>query len=90
VSVRDRRRRDEQRLMPSYCFPPTPDGVFKFAIHGPGWINPTSHNDHVLPSIPAQDNHRLPREAEQALRLNLLETYPELAQKEWFETRMCW
>lgn len=74
----------------SYIFPPTPEGIVKFAIHGPGWVNPTEHNGHPLPSIPRDDYHRIPREGIQALKLGLLDTYPELAQKEWCETRMCW
>ncbi|KAK1926919.1 FAD dependent oxidoreductase [Papiliotrema laurentii] len=73
-----------------YIFPPTPDGIVKFAIHGPGWINPTSHNGHPIPSIPKEGHYRLPQEAIQALKINLANTYPELAKKEWFETRLCW
>ena len=78
------------RSLPSYIFPPTPDGIVKFAIHGPGWINPTSHNGHPIPSIPKEGHYRLPQEAIQALKINLANTYPELAKKEWFETRLCW
>lgn len=74
----------------SYIFPPTPDGIVKFAIHGPGWINPTSHHGQSIPSIPLEGHYRLPKEAVIALQVNLANTYPELAKKEWFETRLCW
>lgn len=78
----------------SYCFPPNEHGVFKFAIHGQGWLDP--HQDRRLPSTPrtilqpeyaAQD---IPVSSSLLLRTYLASLFPEFANHQYKETRLCW
>ena len=78
----------------SYCFPPTHDNIFKFAIHGPGYLNPAPALN--LPSVPrttltaGYENQEIPREAAEKLEQGLARVYPQLVGRKWAYTRLCW
>lgn len=75
-----------------YIFPPTADGIIKFAIHQKGYLNPQDG----YPSLPRTtltrgfENQRVPETARQHLMTGLKRVYPELAKKEWLTSRICW
>jgi sarcosine oxidase/L-pipecolate oxidase len=75
-----------------YIFPPTSQGVVKFAIHQKGYLNPRDG----LSSVPrtaltrGYENQRVPENAHKALLAGLKRVYPELAAKEWLTSRLCW
>ncbi|WVF69409.1 hypothetical protein IAT40_004186 [Kwoniella sp. CBS 6097] len=75
-----------------YIFPPNQDGIMKFAIHQKGYINPSQG----LPSYPrttltaGHENQQIPAEAKQDLQAGLKRVYPELADREWITSRLCW
>lgn len=77
-----------------YCFPPDGNGVFKFAIHGQGWIDP--HQDKRIPSTPRTilqpeyATQEIPPSSRLLLETYLTALFPELAQREWKESRLCW
>ncbi|WVQ96909.1 hypothetical protein IAU59_004017 [Kwoniella sp. CBS 9459] len=75
-----------------YIFPPNQDGIIKFAIHQKGYVNPTQS----LPSFPrttltpGYEDQQIPPEAKEELREGLRRVYPELADREWKTSRLCW
>lgn len=75
-----------------YIFPPTAEGIVKFAIHQKGYLNPQDG----FPSLPRTtltrgfENQRVPDSAKEALLIGLRRVYPELAAKEWLTSRICW
>ncbi|KAK4056901.1 hypothetical protein OIO90_002151 [Microbotryomycetes sp. JL221] len=77
-----------------YCFPPTQDNVFKFAIHGPGYLNPAPILN--LPSIPrtaltkGYENQTIPNDAILKLKQGLSRVFPDLVEREWMYSRLCW
>ncbi|EIW80713.1 FAD dependent oxidoreductase [Coniophora puteana RWD-64-598 SS2] len=82
-----------------YVFPPTSQGVVKFAIHSAGYTNsivPSHADDQRAISTPRtvlshnEDGLRIPATAAKQLRMYLAEVYPELAKKPFLNTRMCW
>jgi len=78
----------------SYCFPPNEHGVFKFAIHGQGWLDP--HQDRRIPSTPRTilqpeyASQNIPTSSSLLLRTYLTALFPEFANKPYKETRLCW
>ncbi|KAI0343725.1 FAD dependent oxidoreductase [Trametopsis cervina] len=77
-----------------YIFPPNVDNKVKFALHGSGFLHRPSAPDG--PSTPrtklsdGDDGLRIPREAVKDMRTYLSQIYPELAQKPFDSTRLCW
>ncbi|KAI0090734.1 FAD dependent oxidoreductase [Irpex rosettiformis] len=75
-----------------YSFPPNADNIVKFAIHGRGYL----HQPNNGPSTPrtklsdGQDGLRIPKQAVKDLRAGLATVYPELSQKPFVTTRLCW
>ncbi|OCF40029.1 hypothetical protein I317_06167 [Kwoniella heveanensis CBS 569] len=75
-----------------YIFPPNQDGIMKFAIHQKGYVNPTQG----LPSFPRTTltpgyaHQQIPPEAKEELKAGLKRVYPELADREWITSRLCW
>jgi len=81
-----------------YCFPPNKDNVVKMAIHHAGYTNP---KECTIPGIPAIStpltalDGGVPGKAiavamVKELRQMLKVVYPELSQKPFNYTRMCW
>ncbi|KZT39288.1 FAD dependent oxidoreductase [Sistotremastrum suecicum HHB10207 ss-3] len=81
-----------------YVFPPNEDNVVKAAIHAAGYINPQSLSNTsdvistpvTLDSEPNSSHLRIPAQASALLREHLRSVYPQLADKEWLGTRVCW
>lgn len=75
-----------------YIFPPTADGVVKFAIHSKGYVNPQGDFPSVprTTSTPGFEDQHIPPEARYALKKGLQRVYPELALKKWSGSRLCW
>ncbi|KAG9312070.1 FAD dependent oxidoreductase [Chiua virens] len=86
-----------------YTFPPTHDGIIKVAIHTAGHTHMVAPRQidqgpvckvstpRTIVSHPhSGDGLRVPRSALDSLRKHLGEVYPELAEKPWSATRMCW
>ncbi|KZS88241.1 FAD dependent oxidoreductase [Sistotremastrum niveocremeum HHB9708] len=81
-----------------YVFPPNDDNVVKAAIHAAGYVNPqpSSNPSNVistpvtLDSEPNSSHLRIPAQASALLREHLRSVYPQLADKEWLGTRVCW
>ncbi|KAM0752595.1 FAD dependent oxidoreductase [Meredithblackwellia eburnea MCA 4105] len=77
-----------------YCFPPNEDNIVKFAIHGAGYLNPSTELG--LPSVPRTtltpgcEKDQIPLSAQQELLAGLQTVYPELAKKGWTGSRLCW
>lgn len=75
-----------------YIFPPTKEGIVKFAIHQKGYINPQGE----FPSLPrthlsrGYKHQRVPETARRALLHGLTRVFPELAAKPWVMSRLCW
>ncbi|KAJ3762470.1 FAD dependent oxidoreductase [Lentinula raphanica] len=74
-----------------YCFPPTDENVVKFAIHAPG-ITHTVGKVSVPRTVITHPNDGLfiPKTYAQRLRDGLAAVYPDLATKEFSNTRLCW
>ncbi|KAJ3519778.1 hypothetical protein NM688_g9253 [Phlebia brevispora] len=76
-----------------YVFPPNIDNIVKFAIHNNGFLYKPAPN---APSTPrtslsdGEDGLRIPKEVLQKLRTLLRRVYPELAEKPFSGTRLCW
>ncbi|WVW84352.1 hypothetical protein I302_106386 [Kwoniella bestiolae CBS 10118] len=75
-----------------YIFPPTEDGIVKCAIHQQGYLNPIGDYRSLPRTIltPGYERQHIPQEAADALKAGLARVYPELAQKPWSNTRLCW
>ncbi|KAK4051216.1 hypothetical protein OIV83_003038 [Microbotryomycetes sp. JL201] len=77
-----------------YCFPPTHDNIIKFAIHGPGYLNPAPALR--LPSTPrtaltpGYENQQVPADAIPKLKAGLERVFPALVNREWLYSRLCW
>lgn len=77
---------------------PNEDNVVKAAIHAAGYINPQSSSNTsdvistpvTLDTEPNSSHLRIPAEASALLREHLRSVYPQLADKEWLGTRVCW
>lgn len=78
-----------------YVFPPNKENIVKFAIHDGGYAHPVDTDGQPI-STPrtvlsnGKDGLRIPREAVTALRDGLRSVYPELAEKRFTSTRLCW
>ncbi|KAJ2928290.1 hypothetical protein H1R20_g8794, partial [Candolleomyces eurysporus] len=74
-----------------YVFPPNEDNIVKMAIHSAGYVHPingistprTSNSD-------PQDGTAIPRAGLNELREQLRQVYPDLAEKPFSATRLCW
>ncbi|ORX35725.1 FAD dependent oxidoreductase [Kockovaella imperatae] len=77
-----------------YVFPPNPDGLVKFAIHAAGYTNPLPESNGVsVPRTkltPGAEEGMIPLTEMRLLREQLATIYPELAKKDFVQTRMCW
>ncbi|CAL1711342.1 unnamed protein product [Somion occarium] len=82
-----------------YIFPPNVDNLVKMAIHTGGHTytqTPLGNPDHAPISTPrtalshGDQGLRIPKEVIQNLRDNLRAVYPELAEKPFSQTRLCW
>ncbi|KZT72319.1 FAD dependent oxidoreductase [Daedalea quercina L-15889] len=86
-----------------YMFPPNDQNVIKCAIHAAGFTHrptSTSASTPVFPALSSQSGEKshgegqfetaVPRAALQEIRECLARTYPDLADKPWAGTRMCW
>ena len=74
-----------------YVFPPNPEGIVKVAIHGAGYTNPV--NGTSLPRTkltPGAEEGSIPKEMVEELREGLRDIFPELAEKDFEGTRLCW
>lgn len=80
-----------------YIFPPNDDNVVKLALHGSGVVyHAPADTDKQPASTPrtvsshGDDGLRVPQSAIRRLRSSLREVYPELAEKPFVATRLCW
>ncbi|KAJ9425735.1 FAD dependent oxidoreductase [Fusarium oxysporum] len=83
-----------------FVFPPTPKThILKIARHGYGWATEVEVKDPLgqtrMVSSPKRDGNNattnyLPADALQALREGLQDLVPEVADREWLRTRLCW
>ena len=83
-----------------YLFPPNPDGLMKLAYHNAGYLNPqpvaggsTDVQGVSIPRTkltPGAEDGAIPKEMVVALRQGLRGIYPELAEKDFVSTRLCW
>ncbi|KAI0317135.1 FAD dependent oxidoreductase [Amylostereum chailletii] len=78
-----------------YMFPPNDDNVVKLALHAAGYTGyPADSDTHI--STPRTitshgvDGLLIPREVAKLLRDTLWDIYPELAEKPFAMTRLCW
>ncbi|TFK44882.1 FAD dependent oxidoreductase [Crucibulum laeve] len=74
-----------------YVFPPNENNVIKMAMHGAGYTNMKAGIS--TPRTVISDPDRglcIPKIALQELRQQLKNVYPELAQKPFSSTRLCW
>jgi glycine/D-amino acid oxidase-like deaminating enzyme len=77
-----------------YVFPPNKDGIMKLAMHAAGYTHipmtgPPVSTPRTITSH-AQDGLRIPKSSARALRHHLREVYPDLAEKPFSGTRLCW
>ena len=83
---------------PFYCFPPNQDGIVKFALHHRGWTNDQSSlsDKNAIVSVPRPGyfngklGENISRGAIRELRRELRRVYPELGDKPFTSSRMCW
>lgn len=70
-------------------FPPQEDGIMKIsAMH---FVTNFANSDISLPRYRTDNvEDGLPEPVERQLRKYMTEFLPELADREWFETRLCW
>ncbi|KAH6964455.1 FAD dependent oxidoreductase [Fusarium avenaceum] len=82
-----------------FIFPPTPKThILKIARHGYGWATEIEVTDPLgqsrTVSTPKYENNAaanyLPEDAQQALREGLQQLVPEIGDREWLRTRLCW
>lgn len=80
-----------------YIFPPNEANVVKMAIHSAGYTyfdgDTNSHGAISTPRTLTSDPVRgllIPKSAVQNLRMHLKNVYPELAEKPFSGTRLCW
>ncbi|KAM0199053.1 hypothetical protein ACHAPI_003498 [Fusarium lateritium] len=82
-----------------FIFPPTPKThILKIARHGYGWATEIRVTDPLgqsrAVSTPKYENNAaanyLPEDAQEALREGLQQLVPEIGDREWLRTRLCW
>ncbi|KAF4456032.1 hypothetical protein F53441_1753 [Fusarium austroafricanum] len=83
-----------------FVFPPTPKThILKIARHGYGWATEVEVTDPLgqtrIVSSPKRDESNasanyLPDDALEALREGLQQLVPEIGDREWLRTRLCW
>ncbi|KAH9046853.1 FAD dependent oxidoreductase [Lactarius hengduanensis] len=80
-----------------YILPPNDDNVVKFGLHGSGVAHYTTGDTDKQPvstprtiSSHGEDGLRVPRSTVRLLRSSLRDVYPELAEKPFAATRLCW
>ncbi|KAI0260175.1 FAD dependent oxidoreductase [Gloeopeniophorella convolvens] len=79
-----------------YVFPPNDDNIVKFAIHESGVVHYPSASPtristpRTAASHGATEGLRVPRSTLRRLRAALRDVYPELADKPFASTRLCW
>ncbi|KAH8087840.1 FAD dependent oxidoreductase [Cristinia sonorae] len=77
-----------------YAFPPNQDNYVKFAIHSAGFTHtpPDGHQVSTPRTVlsDGEDGLRIPREAAKTIRQYLRGLYPDLAEKPFKGTRICW
>lgn len=80
-----------------YVFPPNDDYILKMAIHAGGYANfePTPQSTTPISTPRTIGSHgvdglRIPKAMAKALREHLRAVYPELADKPFSGTRLCW
>ncbi|KAF5654685.1 fructosyl amino acid oxidase [Fusarium heterosporum] len=82
-----------------FIFPPTPKThILKIARHGYGWATEIDVTDPLgqarTVSTPKYENNAsanyLPEDALEALREGLQQLVPEIGNREWLRTRLCW
>lgn len=81
-----------------FCFPPTPNGILKLARHGYGYATSVPAVYGTVKrtvSSPNRDKDNsasnfLPPDADKALREGLARFFPNLADRPWLRTRLCW
>ncbi|XP_006461240.1 hypothetical protein AGABI2DRAFT_70165 [Agaricus bisporus var. bisporus H97] len=75
-----------------YCFPPTDKNILKVAIHGPGHLhtaNGAISTPRTILSHP-DNGSAIPKSSLPLLRKCLRELYPDIAEKPFRGTRLCW
>ncbi|KAI9508539.1 FAD dependent oxidoreductase [Russula earlei] len=80
-----------------YVFPPTDDNIIKVGCHDSGVAHHPPENGTYRPvstprtvSSHGDDGLRVPRSSIRSLRSSLRGVYPELAEKPFAATRLCW
>ncbi|KAI1785219.1 FAD dependent oxidoreductase [Ganoderma leucocontextum] len=81
-----------------YVFPPTRENIIKCAIHSGGFVQKVkaANSDVLYISTPrtvtsdGDDGLRIPKSALKALRANLVRIYPDIGNKPFYGTRLCW
>ncbi|KAI0251155.1 FAD dependent oxidoreductase [Lactifluus subvellereus] len=79
-----------------YIFPPTDDNIIKFAFHDSGVVYHAPGDIEKPVSTPrtvsshGEDGLRVPQSSLKRLRSALRTVYPELAEKPFTATRLCW
>lgn len=75
-----------------YVFPPTAQDVVKLAIHGPGVTHAVKDGVSMPRTILSDpiDGRAIPKNTLSQLRNHLREVYPDLAEKPFQSTRLCW
>ncbi|KAG9045673.1 hypothetical protein FS837_005885 [Tulasnella sp. UAMH 9824] len=77
-----------------YVFPPNRDRLLKFAIHHGGYVNlpdgSTSISTPRTASSHGPEGLKIPKVMAEKLRAGLREVYPELAERPFCKTRLCW
>jgi len=74
-----------------YIFPPNEANVVKFAFHSAGYTNEVNSisTPHTVTSDPVR-GLLIPKAVARDLRMNLKNVYPDLAEKPFCATRLCW
>lgn len=79
-----------------YMFPPNSENIMKMAIHAVGHTNYASNNTSKNISTPRtilshdKEGLLIPKAIARLLRKQMSQIYPELAQKPFSSTRLCW
>ena len=70
---------------------PNEDNILKMAIHAPGYVNPISGiSTPRTSSSDPQNGTAIPKDGLNELREELRKVYPDLADKPFSATRLCW
>ncbi|KIM63945.1 hypothetical protein SCLCIDRAFT_116175 [Scleroderma citrinum Foug A] len=74
-----------------YVLPPNANNIIKTAVNSAGHTHMVVSTPRTILSHPDDsDGLRVPRSALRILRDRLRAVYPELAEKPWADTRLCW